>query len=192
MVSDKIIDFEKIDNVNYILKIKKDIIYLFVIIAVLIFVIYYLILFNIYHKEKFLYIINYINRYRFAIAAIVFILCIIFEISGSSMGIYSNWLNTESGVIFGESRGIRSDEWKVLTPFMLSQYENHTGKFPYFSDTIRGDKTDVYMVYGLPVMAKLDDIVEQAFNDQCTGANPVYPLMKELKQIYLDAYNGVY
>ncbi|MEI0531493.1 bifunctional acetaldehyde-CoA/alcohol dehydrogenase [Brachyspira pilosicoli] len=41
-------------------------------------------------------------------------------------------------------------------------------------------------------MAKLDDIVEQAFNDQCTGANPVYPLMKELKQIYLDAYNGVY
>ena len=41
-------------------------------------------------------------------------------------------------------------------------------------------------------MAKLDDIVEQAFNDQCTGANPVYPLMKELKQIYLDAYNGIY
>lgn len=38
---------------------------------------------------------------------------------------------------------------------------------------------------------KLDDMVEQAFNDQCTGANPVYPLMKELKQIYLDAYNGV-
>ena len=41
-------------------------------------------------------------------------------------------------------------------------------------------------------MTKLDDIVEQAFNDQCTGANPVYPLMKELKQIYLDAYNGIY
>ena len=41
-------------------------------------------------------------------------------------------------------------------------------------------------------MDKLDEIVEQAFNDQCTGANPVYPLMKELKQIYLDAYNGVY
>ena len=41
-------------------------------------------------------------------------------------------------------------------------------------------------------MAKLDTIVEQAFNDQCTGANPVYPLMKEIKQMYLDAYNGVY
>ena len=152
LVSDKIIDFEKIDNVNYILKIKKDIIFLFIIIAVLILVIYYLILFSVYNKEKFLYIINYINKYRFAIAGIVFILCIIFEISGSSVGIYSNWLNTKSGVIFGEPRGIRSDEWKVLTPFMLSQYENHTGKFPYFSDTIRGYKTDVYMVYGLPVM----------------------------------------
>ena len=31
----------------------------------------------------------------------------------------------------------------------------------------------------------LDDMVEQAFNDQCTGANPRYPLMKEIKEIYL-------
>ena len=39
-------------------------------------------------------------------------------------------------------------------------------------------------------MAQLDDLVEQAFDDQCTGANPVFPLMKEMKQIYIDAYNG--
>lgn len=36
----------------------------------------------------------------------------------------------------------------------------------------------------------LDDMVEQAFNDQCTGANPRYPLMKEIKELYLDAYYG--
>ena len=36
----------------------------------------------------------------------------------------------------------------------------------------------------------LDDMVEQAFNDQCTGANPRYPLMAELKEIYLKAYYG--
>lgn len=36
----------------------------------------------------------------------------------------------------------------------------------------------------------LDDMVEQAFNDQCTGANPRYPLMSELKEIYLKAYYG--
>ena len=39
-------------------------------------------------------------------------------------------------------------------------------------------------------LARLDDMVEQAFDDQCTGANPRYPLMQELRQIYLDAYYG--
>ncbi len=36
----------------------------------------------------------------------------------------------------------------------------------------------------------LDDMVEQAFNDQCTAANPRYPLMKEIKEIYLKCYYG--
>ena len=40
-------------------------------------------------------------------------------------------------------------------------------------------------------MAKLDEMVELAFDDQCTGANPVYPIMSDMKQIYLDAFNGV-
>ena len=39
-------------------------------------------------------------------------------------------------------------------------------------------------------LARLDDMVEQAFDDQCTGANPRYPLMSEIKQIFLDAYYG--
>ncbi|AXU63128.1 bifunctional acetaldehyde-CoA/alcohol dehydrogenase [Clostridioides difficile] len=36
----------------------------------------------------------------------------------------------------------------------------------------------------------LDAMVEQAFDDQCTGANPRYPLMSELKEIYLKVYYG--
>ena len=36
----------------------------------------------------------------------------------------------------------------------------------------------------------LDEMVEQAFDDQCTGANPRYPLMKEIKEMYLNAYYG--
>ena len=36
----------------------------------------------------------------------------------------------------------------------------------------------------------LDEMVEQAFDDQCTGANPRYPLMSEIKQMYLNAYYG--
>jgi acetaldehyde dehydrogenase/alcohol dehydrogenase len=39
-------------------------------------------------------------------------------------------------------------------------------------------------------LSRLDDMVEQAFDDQCTGANPRYPLMRELKQMYLNAYYG--
>ena len=39
-------------------------------------------------------------------------------------------------------------------------------------------------------LARLDDMTEQAFDDQCTGANPRYPLMSEIKQMYLNAYYG--
>lgn len=37
---------------------------------------------------------------------------------------------------------------------------------------------------------RLDEMVEQAFDDQCTGANPRYPLMSEIKEMYLNAYYG--
>ena len=37
---------------------------------------------------------------------------------------------------------------------------------------------------------RLDDMTVQAFDDQCTGANPRYPLMSEIKQMYLNAYYG--
>jgi acetaldehyde dehydrogenase/alcohol dehydrogenase len=38
--------------------------------------------------------------------------------------------------------------------------------------------------------ATLDDMAEQAFDDQCTGANPRYPLISELKQMYINAFEG--
>ena len=47
--------------------------------------------------------------------------------------------------------------------------------------------------YNIPedkFLATLDEMVEQAFDDQCTGANPRYPLMSEIKQMYLNAYYG--
>ena len=37
---------------------------------------------------------------------------------------------------------------------------------------------------------RLDAMTEQAFDDQCTGANPRYPLFEEIKQMYLNAYYG--
>ena len=39
-------------------------------------------------------------------------------------------------------------------------------------------------------LARLDDMTEQAFDDQCTGANPRFPLVGEIRQMYLNAYYG--
>ena len=39
-------------------------------------------------------------------------------------------------------------------------------------------------------LARLDEMTEQAFDDQCTGANPRSPLMSEIKEMYLAAYYG--
>jgi acetaldehyde dehydrogenase/alcohol dehydrogenase len=42
----------------------------------------------------------------------------------------------------------------------------------------------------LKFYGSLDEMSEQAFDDQCTGANPRYPLISEIKQMYLRAYYG--
>ncbi len=39
-------------------------------------------------------------------------------------------------------------------------------------------------------LAKLDELSEQAFDDQCTGANPRYPLISEIRTMYLSAFYG--
>lgn len=52
---------------------------------------------------------------------------------------------------------------------------------------------DSIKAYGIDenyFLETLDDMVEQAFNDQCTGANPRYPLMSEMKELYLKSYYG--
>ncbi|MDR0273210.1 MAG: bifunctional acetaldehyde-CoA/alcohol dehydrogenase [Clostridiales bacterium] len=47
-----------------------------------------------------------------------------------------------------------------------------------------------YGVSEADFLAQLDGMVEQAFDDQCTGANPRYPLMEEMKEMYLNVYHG--
>ena len=39
-------------------------------------------------------------------------------------------------------------------------------------------------------LAQVDELAELAFDDQCTGTNPRYPLIEEIRQLYLDAYYG--
>lgn len=90
-------------------------------------------------------------RYRYVIGLIVFVLCILFEISGSSISMYGDYLGLDvnsRGLLFGTGRGIRMDEWATNTPMALSQYANDFG---YFTDVIRGTSTDAFIVYGQPV-----------------------------------------
>ena len=64
---------------------------------------------------------------------------------------------------------------------LIDELKEHIGIKPSIRDYVP-DEADF--------LARLDDMTEQAFDDQCTGANPRYPLMSEIKQMYLNAYYG--
>lgn len=97
---------------------------------------------------------EFLYRYRYLLSGVLFVFLILFEVHGSSIGFWQNYFEN-SGIIpdilIGVPQGIRSDEWAVNTPMMLSQYFNYTGLFPYYSETIRGATTDAFIVYGQPV-----------------------------------------
>ncbi len=96
--------------------------------------------------------VSFLYAWRFAIAAALFVLCVVCELNGSSIGVWQAYMGgTDTGTLLGAARPIRSDEWAVSTPMMLSQYRNAAGAFPYYSDTVRGAATDMFMVYGQPV-----------------------------------------
>ena len=95
-------------------------------------------------------------RYRYIFAGGIFVLCVLFEISGSSIGIFLDYFGMDQqNTVLGISRPIRSDEWATLTPMTWSQYMDPQGAFSYFSSVIRGGNTDVFLVYGLPVASPL-------------------------------------
>lgn len=106
-------------------------------------------------------ICKYLYKYRYIIAIGIFILCVIFEINGSSIGLWGNYLSSNgnagdiNNVIVGQSRMIRTDEWATNTAMTFSQYFNKPEAFSYFSETIRGDLTDCFIIYGQPIKSIL-------------------------------------
>ena len=82
--------------------------------------------------------------------------------------------------------------------FLGIQGKNADEKFENFIKAIEELKDKVgikktikdYGVDEKDFLATLDEMVENAFDDQCTGANPRYPLMSEIKAMYLNAYYG--
>jgi len=82
--------------------------------------------------------------------------------------------------------------------FLGTQGKTDEEKFENFIKAIEDLKSKVGVKktikdYGIDekkFLDTLDDMVEQAFDDQCTGANPRYPLMEEMKEMYLKVYYG--
>ena len=73
----------------------------------------------------------------------------------------------------------------------LDKVENLINKINELKEQIGIKKTiKDYGVDEKDFLDRLDEMTEQAFDDQCTGANPRYPLMSEIKDMYLRAYYG--
>ncbi len=92
---------------------------------------------------------NFTYKYRYLLALTIFLMCVLFEIHGSSFGMWDEILGGKPHqTLLGVVRSIRSDEWNVLTPLALSQYFSN---FAYFSPIPRASLTDMFAVYGTPV-----------------------------------------
>jgi hypothetical protein len=88
------------------------------------------------------------------ICAFLFIFCVAFKLHNSSIGMWNYHMNDggdlKRGAVVGNPLGIRSDEWLVVTPFILSQKENG---FPNSNEALGYGKTPLAM--GLPTRSIL-------------------------------------
>ena len=106
-------------------------------------------LLHLFGREVF----SFLEKYRYPVAIILFGILVSLKLHGSSSGMYWQILRGGvdiPGVLFGTVRAVRTDEWSVLTPIMLSQYQG-SAPFSYFSEIVRGCTTDVFLEYGAPV-----------------------------------------
>lgn len=97
-------------------------------------------------------ILRNIYKYRFIIGAALFVFCLVFEISGSSIGVWNDFLAEpeDSGPLWGIARSGRLDEWSISTPFIFSQDHN---SYQAINEYIRGTETSVSLMPSLPSFA---------------------------------------
>ena len=92
---------------------------------------------------------EFIYKYRYPLALALLVLLVLFEINGSSTGGWDvSIIHDTHQSILGSPRFTQSDEWRVFTPFTLSQYLND---FSYFSSIPRASPTDMFAIYGAPI-----------------------------------------
>jgi hypothetical protein len=101
-----------------------------------------------FFSKKYQKILRYCFKYRYLIGAIVVVLCLLFEINGSSLGYLEKILpGASNSVHLGIPRATKSDEWAVLTPLIASQEANH---WQAISNILRATTTNVTIGYNLP------------------------------------------
>lgn len=93
------------------------------------------------------------NRYKIACAFLLFVT--VLQYSGSSIVNFHSLIQPEIDgsryhTLLGKARMIRTDEWATSTTYILSQGEGQN-KFDYFSNKLRGTKTDMFTVTNSPV-----------------------------------------
>lgn len=96
---------------------------------------------------------NFVFKYRYAISGVIVVFCVVFEITGSSIGsLCDKYGLVDYDLIAGFSRIIRTDEYSVTTPFFIGQSLSESGNaFEYFSDFANGYESDLYMGVRQPI-----------------------------------------
>ncbi|HFI0176911.1 TPA: hypothetical protein ACGORP_001312 [Streptococcus suis] len=97
---------------------------------------------------------DFIYRFRYPILLLIGVIAIVFELSGSSIGLWGNYLDTGSydNVLFGTSRAIRSDEFAASIPWTFSQMTDNDSSFLYVNNIVRGSATDMFLLLNQPVL----------------------------------------
>jgi hypothetical protein len=119
-------------------------------IAIYVFIFALLLVYAAYTEKT----MNWIYTWRYALALAALAVSVTLNINGSSLGLWTHHIPgvSDPGLLLGVNRPIRTDEWALFTPMAISQFFTHTGTLPYFADAFRGTGTDMFIVYGQPVL----------------------------------------
>ena len=97
------------------------------------------------------HITDWLFRFRYPLALLLFVLLVAAKISGSSIGAWYHVIGAgDSHVLAGMPKLARSDEWGTLTPLILGQEQNIFGAYSRYAPGINGITVDNLIVYGQP------------------------------------------
>lgn len=104
---------------------------------------------NLYHR-----FLQFAFRYRYGLGIGLLLILVALNISGSSIGMWANSLPdaVNNGLIFGIPRECRTDEWALFTGMTFAQLKDLSGQLPYIGSVLRGCETDMFILYGQPVL----------------------------------------